>query len=161
MDLPRAAPARYPAPLPPPGRASEYLKHPHALGSIFMGRLEHVGSYYAASAHGAPQRPALADGIDCDVCVVGAGIAGCSTALHLPLAGLRVVLLEEHRVGWAASGRSGAQAIYGIAAGQPKLERLICAAAARAVWDVSRYGPPLNPDRIPHFPIHRHSAARH
>ncbi|HKB46087.1 MAG TPA: FAD-dependent oxidoreductase, partial [Ktedonobacterales bacterium] len=75
-----------------------------------MGRLEHVGSYYAASAHDAPQRPALAEGIDCDVCVVGAGIAGCSTALHLALAGLRVVLLEEQRVGWGASGRSGAQA---------------------------------------------------
>src|SRR3979409_1924067 len=117
MDLPRAAPARYPAPLPPPGRASEYLKHPHALGSIFMGRLEHVGSYYAASAHDAPRRPALPEGIDCDGGAVGggagAGIAGCSTALHLALAGLRVVLLEEQRVGWGASGRSGAQAIYG------------------------------------------------
>jgi len=61
---------------------------------------------YAASAHDAPQRPALAEGIDCDVCVVGAGIAGCSTALHLALAGLRVVLLEEQR--WAGAPRGAA-----------------------------------------------------
>jgi gamma-glutamylputrescine oxidase len=72
--------------------------------------------------------------------VVGGGIAGCSAALHLAAQGLSVVLLEEHRVGWGASGRSGAQAIQGIAAGQAKLERLIGAADARAVWEVSVEG---------------------
>src|SRR5438105_6123151 len=118
-----------------------------------MVRVQHVGSYYAASSQRAPERPALADGIDCDVCVVGAGIAGCSTALHLALAGLRVVLLEEQRVGWGASGRSGAQAIYGIAAGQSKLARLIGAGAARAVWDVSVEGLALMRELIGRFSI--------
>src|SRR2546429_9509567 len=102
-----------------------------------MVRVQHVGSYYAASSQRAPERPALADGIDCDVCVVGAGIAGCSTALHLALAGLRVVLLEEQRVGWGASGPSGAQATDGSAAGQPKLARPLGAAAPPAAWDTS------------------------
>lgn len=94
-------------------------------------------SYYAASAQAAPERPALAGTLDCDVCVVGGGIAGVSAALHLAERKYRVVLLEEHRVGWGASGRSGAQAIHGVAAGQTKVERLIGPAAARAVWDVS------------------------
>jgi len=102
-----------------------------------MGRLDYVHSYYAATAHAAPDRPALAGSSDCDVCVVGGGIAGCSAALHLAERGLRVVLLEEQRVGWGASGRSGGQAIFGVAAGQRKLEKLIGAAGARAVWDVS------------------------
>src|SRR5260221_605592 len=126
-----------------------------------MARLDHVGSYYATSAQRAPQRAALADGIDCDVCVVGAGIAGCSTALHLALAGLRVVLLEEHRVGWGASGRSGAQAIYGIAAGQTRLQRLIGAEAARAVWDVSVEGLALMRELIARFSIDCDWAAGH
>src|ERR1700738_2814891 len=126
-----------------------------------MGRLDHVGSYYAASSHRAPQRPALTDGIECDVGVVGAGIAGCSIALHLALAGLRVVLLEEHRVGWGASGRSGAQAIYGIAAGQTKLHRLIGAQAARAVWDVSVEGLALMRELIARFAIDCDWAAGH
>src|SRR5436853_312183 len=139
MDLPRAAPAGYPAPLPRPAGRQNIL-NTRTPGKQLMVRVQHVGSYYAASSQRAPERPALADGIDCDVCVVGAGIAGCSTALHLALAGLRVVLLEEQRVGWGASGRSGAQAIYGIAAGQTKLARLIGAGAARAVWDVSVEG---------------------
>src|SRR6266513_505252 len=105
MDLPRAAPAGYPAPLPRPAGRQNIL-NTRTPGKQIMGRVQHVGSYYAASSQRAPERPALADGIDCDGCGVGAGIAGCSTALHLALAGLRVVLLEEQRVGWGAWGRS-------------------------------------------------------
>jgi gamma-glutamylputrescine oxidase len=102
-----------------------------------MGRLPQINSYYAASATAAPDRPELDSSVECDVCVVGGGIAGCSAALHLAERGYKVVLLEAHRVGWGASGRSGAQAIHGVAAGQVKLERLIGMAAARTVWDVS------------------------
>jgi gamma-glutamylputrescine oxidase len=97
----------------------------------------YINSYYAASAHPGAPWPALAGSVDCDVCVVGGGIAGCSTALHLAQQGLSVVLLEQQRIGWGASGRSGGQALFGVAAGQGKLERLIGAAGARAVWDVS------------------------
>jgi len=97
----------------------------------------HIGSYYAATALAAPPRPALEGSVECDVCVVGAGIAGCSSALHLAQAGLSVVLLEQHRVSLGASGRSGGQALFGIATGQAKLERLIGRADARAVWEVS------------------------
>jgi gamma-glutamylputrescine oxidase len=102
-----------------------------------MGRLGYVASYYAASARAAPERPALAGSAMADVCVVGGGIAGWSAALHLAERGFRVVLLEDHRIGWGASGRSGAQAIHGVAAGQGKLERLLGPAGARTVWDVS------------------------
>src|SRR5262245_44688978 len=99
-----------------------------------------IDSYYAASARPTRERSSLAGSVECDVCVVGGGIAGCSAALHLAERGYRVVLLEEHRVGWGASGRSGAQAIFGVAAGQEKLERLIGPADARKVWDVSVEG---------------------
>jgi gamma-glutamylputrescine oxidase len=102
-----------------------------------MSRLDYVPSYYAASAHSVAPRPALAGTVECDVCVVGAGIAGCSTALHLADSGLSVALLEEHRAGWGASGRSGGQMIFGVAASQQKLTRLIGAQGARAVWEVS------------------------
>src|ERR1700730_15351077 len=97
----------------------------------------HAPSYYAASAHPAPDRPALAGAVDCDVCVVGGGIAGCSTALHLAERGYSVVLLEENRIGWGASGRSGAQAIYGVAAPQSKVKRLVGPDSARIVWEVT------------------------
>ena len=118
-----------------------------------MGPLDYVPSYYAASAHEAPARAPLAGSVECDVCVVGAGIAGCSAALHLAEKGLSVVLLEDHRVGWGASGRSGGQSIFGVAPGQAKLERLIGAQNARAVWDVSLEGLSLLRELIARFSI--------
>ena len=118
-----------------------------------MQRPAHVGSYYAASAHAASARPVLEGAVECDVCVVGAGIAGCSSALHLAQAGLSVVVLEQHRVSWGASGRSGGQALFGIAAGQAKLERLIGAADARAVWNVSVEALALMRDLIARYSI--------
>jgi gamma-glutamylputrescine oxidase len=118
-----------------------------------MGRPAYIDSYYAASAHPAPERRPLEGTVDCDVCVVGGGIAGCSAALHLAERGLSVVLLEEYRVGWGASGRSGGQALFGVAAGQGKLTRLIGAAGARAVWDVSVEGLDLLRSLIRRFRI--------
>ncbi|MFZ0009420.1 MAG: FAD-binding oxidoreductase [Steroidobacteraceae bacterium] len=118
-----------------------------------MGPLPYVRSYYAASAHPAPSRPALAGTLECDVCVVGGGIAGCSAALHLAERGYSVVLLEQQRIGWGASGRSGAQAIFGVAAGQAKLRRLLGPDGARAVWDVSVEGLTLIRELIRRFSI--------
>ena len=118
-----------------------------------MHRPGHIGSYYAATAHASPQRPTLAGTVECDVCVVGAGIAGCSSALHMAQAGLSVVLLEQHRVSWGASGRSGGQALFGVAAGQTKLERLIGAADARRVWEVSVEGLALMRELIRRYAI--------
>ena len=97
-------------------------------------------TYYSASRIAAPARPVLAGGLSCDVCVVGGGIAGTSTALHLAERGFDVILLEAEQIGWGASGRSGAQVLPGVAASQEKLERLIGAHDARKVWDVSVEG---------------------
>jgi gamma-glutamylputrescine oxidase len=99
--------------------------------------MEHVRSYYAASANPAPQRMPLEGDATADVCVIGGGIAGCSTALHLAERGYRVVLLEGKRIAWGASGRSGGQAIFGFAAGQDKLEAQVGAQAARRMFDIS------------------------
>jgi gamma-glutamylputrescine oxidase len=120
---------------------------------LTTGRPAYVDSYYAASARVVPERRALEGPVDCDVCVVGGGIAGCSAALHLAERGLTVVLLEEHRVGWGASGRSGGQALFGVAAGQGKLTRLVGAVDARAVWDVSVEGLALLRSLIGRFRI--------
>ena len=99
--------------------------------------MEHIRSWYAASAHPAPLREPLRGEITADVCVVGGGIAGCSTALHLAERGYRVALLEGKRVAWGASGRSGGQAIFGFAAGQDKLVAQVGREAARRMFDVS------------------------
>lgn len=50
--------------------------------------------------------PALAQSVDTDVCVIGAGLAGSSLSLHLAQAGLNVAVLEARQPGWGASGRN-------------------------------------------------------
>ncbi len=97
----------------------------------------HIDSYYAASAHPAPDRPPLAGDIDADVCVVGGGIAGCATALFLAERGYKVVLLEGHRIAYGASGRSGGQAIVGYACSQDKLVAQVGRDDARKMFDIS------------------------
>ncbi|HEX3836802.1 MAG TPA: FAD-binding oxidoreductase [Steroidobacteraceae bacterium] len=96
-------------------------------------------SYFAAGDLG-PTRAVLGGSHRCDVCVIGGGIAGTSTALHLAERGFDVIVLEAQQIGWGASGRSGAQVLPGIAASQSTLEKLIGADDARRVWDVSVAG---------------------
>jgi len=97
----------------------------------------HITSYYAASANPAPTHAPLEGRVEADACVIGGGIAGCSTALHLARRGYRVVLLEANRIGWGASGRSGGQVLAGFASGQEKLVRQVGFDAARRMWDIS------------------------
>lgn len=94
-------------------------------------------SYYAASVPPLAARAPLRGAVQADVVVVGAGIAGCSAALHLAQRGLRVVLLEARFVGYGASGRSGGQAIFGLAAPQRTLVDQVGRAAARQLFDLS------------------------
>jgi gamma-glutamylputrescine oxidase len=97
-------------------------------------------TYYSATRTPAAARPTLLGSHQCDVCVVGGGIAGTSAALHLAERGFAVILLEAQQIGWGASGRSGAQVLPGVAADQAKVEKLLGAADARRVWDVSVAG---------------------
>lgn len=108
----------------------------------------HIDSYYAASANPAPVHPTLAGTIDVDVCVIGGGIAGCSTALHLAERGYRVALVESRRIAWGASGRSGGQAIGGYACGQQKLIDTLGIDDARKLWDISVESLALLRDRV-------------
>jgi gamma-glutamylputrescine oxidase len=96
-------------------------------------------SYYAASLASAAQpiRAPLQGSVTADVVVLGAGIAGCSTALHLAQRGYRVVVLEARFVGYGASGRSGGQTIFGLAAGQQTLAAQVGKDDAKRLFDLS------------------------
>jgi gamma-glutamylputrescine oxidase len=101
---------------------------------------DYVHSYYAASAPLAEAEEPLRGGASCDVGIVGGGIAGCSAALALAERGYRVTLLEGQRIGWGASGRSGGQAIFGLAAEQNELEQWVGRQDARRIWDITLTG---------------------
>jgi glycine/D-amino acid oxidase-like deaminating enzyme/nitrite reductase/ring-hydroxylating ferredoxin subunit len=59
------------------------------------------------------QFPTLEQDVECDVCVVGAGIAGLTTAYLLAKAGQRVVVLEKFpQVAQGETSRTTAQLVY-------------------------------------------------
>ena len=104
-------------------------------------------SLWQQTAGQAPAAPALAASLQCDVVIVGAGITGLSTALHLSELGLRVCVLDAQEPGWGASGRNGGQVIpgikhdpkailarYGKALGEPLLQMV--ASASDAVFEL-------------------------
>ncbi|MEU2060202.1 FAD-dependent oxidoreductase [Streptomyces sp. NPDC013455] len=65
-------------------------------------------SYWLRTAPG-PSHPALDEDVDVDVAVVGAGIAGLSTAHELARAGRRVAVLEAGRVAAGVTGHTTAK----------------------------------------------------
>ena len=71
-------------------------------------------SLWAATASKAPPTPPLHQSVTADVCIIGGGYAGLSTALHLTERGISVVLLEAKEPGFGASGRNGGQVIPGL-----------------------------------------------
>ncbi|GDY25192.1 FAD-dependent oxidoreductase [Agarivorans sp. Toyoura001] len=100
-------------------------------------KAQHANSYYAASANLQLDYPQLKGDQQADVCVVGAGITGATTALELASKGYKVILLEGEGAGWGASGRSGGQAIFGWASEQSTLEKLMGKDDAKKMWDLS------------------------
>ena len=87
-----------------------------------MNTQPHTGSYYAATANEVTRFAPLRGERSADVCVIGAGFTGISTALYLAERGYDVHVVEANKVGWGASGRNGGQMIGGIA-GEKKIAR--------------------------------------
>lgn len=114
---------------------------------------EHARSYYAASASPTPQRQALAGDVSCDVCVIGAGFAGLSTALHLAEAGRKVVVLEAARVGFGASGRNGGQLVNGYSRGYDSIRSRYGEDTARALLNMSFEGAEIIRARVEKYNI--------
>ncbi len=110
-------------------------------------------SYYAATAPRDAGHPELQTAVECDVAVVGGGLAGLSAAIELAQRGYSVVVLEAQRVGWGASGRNGGQAIAGLACDQSVVEQQLGAAGSRAVWDMTMEALRLIGERRERFDI--------
>jgi gamma-glutamylputrescine oxidase len=96
----------------------------------------HTASYYAATVNDTATHPALAGTVDADVCVIGAGLTGISTALNLAERGYSVAVLEASRVGWAASGRNGGQLIGGFACDIDTFAQFMPEADVKRIWEM-------------------------
>ena len=113
---------------------------------------EHTGSYYAATVNEETAYPQLQGAHSADVCVVGAGFTGVSTALTLAERGYSVALVEANRVGWGASGRNGGQLINGLS-GLSKLEKKHGPELSDMLWTIRWRGNELIRERVEKYSI--------
>ncbi len=98
------------------------------------------GSYYAASRNIERARQVLEGVVETDICVIGGGYSGLSTAIHLAEKGYKVTLVEGAQIGWGASGRNGGQVVNGLNAGLDVIQRRFGDDAARFVGGMVQEG---------------------
>lgn len=105
-------------------------------------------SYYVATARELEPQPPLDGDARCDVCVIGGGYTGVSTALHLAERGYKVIVLEAQRVGWGASGRNGGQLSGGQRIDPDAMAKIVGAERARQLWELGEEAKNLVKQRI-------------
>jgi len=94
-------------------------------------------SYYHASQNRSVELTSLDGSRRADVCIIGAGYTGLSSALHLAQRGYDVVLLDARKPGWGASGRNGGQLCSGQRKDQQELTAMVGTDTARQFWELA------------------------
>lgn len=98
--------------------------------------MQEVTSYYADSLDRQLAYPPLLGDQPADICIVGAGYTGLSSALHLAERGYSVIVIEAESVGFGASGRNGGHVGIGQRKDQYYLEKQFGQDIARGLWDM-------------------------
>jgi glycine/D-amino acid oxidase-like deaminating enzyme len=97
-------------------------------------------SWYAATMVDTPRRPALYSDLDIDVCVIGGGLAGLTTAREVARKGWSVVLLEANRLAANASGRNTGFVLPGFGADADKLVARVGFERTKDLWTLAQAG---------------------
>ena len=93
-------------------------------------------SFYRSSIENQNFQDQLNSNIEVDVCVIGGGLTGISSALNLSKKGYSVVLCEARKIGWGASGRNGGQLGIGMRKDQYKVEKILGFNQAKELWSL-------------------------
>ena len=93
-----------------------------------------MNSYYQASANTALKCTELEGEHRTDICIIGAGYTGLSSALHLSELGYSVTVVEAETVGFGASGRNGGHVGIGQRQDQMYLEKKFGRDIAGTLW---------------------------
>ena len=93
-------------------------------------------SYYQASRNIEINQPQLTGDVEADVCIIGGGYTGLSTALYLAIEGVNVILLESNKLASGASGANGGQVSGGMRRDQFYLEKTLGIEYAKVLWGI-------------------------
>src|SRR4029453_9591494 len=105
-----------------------------------IDRAAYGNSFYAATRVEVPPRARLTYELNVDVCVVGAGLAGLTTAREVARRGWSVAVLEAGRVASGATGRNCGFVIPGFAERIDHIVERVGLGHAKALWGLSEAG---------------------
>jgi glycine/D-amino acid oxidase-like deaminating enzyme len=97
-------------------------------------------TWYEATAQRGASHTSLDGEHSLDVCVIGGGLAGLTTALELARKGMRVALVEARLVGMGASGRNGGFVFNGFAQDMGQVDAHVGKDAAVKLYEFSKMG---------------------
>src|SRR3954463_383399 len=103
-------------------------------------RASYAPSWYTATMVPTAMRGPLTFDLDVDLCVIGGGLAGLTTAREVARRGWSVALLEAQRVGWNASGRNDGFVLPGFMEGIEPIVARVGLDHAKALWEQSEHG---------------------
>ena len=113
----------------------------------------YLETYYRDTLHKNIKRPALEEEAQTEICVIGGGLAGLSTALGLVEKGKKVILVEANRIGWGASGRNGGFVAKGYASGYRQIQKKVGLEHTKELHKLATYGRALIKKRFDQYDI--------
>ena len=94
-------------------------------------------TYYHATRNQFQNFYSLTNHCEADICIIGGGLTGVSTALEMTQKGYSTVLLESQRIGHGASGRNGGQLVNGFGCSINALQKCVGQDAAKQLWHMT------------------------
>ncbi len=97
-------------------------------------------SWYSATRNHYSSSGRLKQNTSCDVCIIGAGLAGLTCALELTRSGQEVLILEVNSIAFGASGRNAGLVCPGYALDIHKVVEKVGLRTAQKLWQLSVNG---------------------
>lgn len=102
--------------------------------------MSYPDTHYFRTMADAKERTALIGNEECETLIIGAGLAGLTTALELAREGQSVIILEAKSIGFGASGRNGGFVSPGYASGHDQIVKTVGEHAAKKLHMLSIEG---------------------
>ncbi|UVE47961.1 FAD-binding oxidoreductase [Pseudomonas chlororaphis] len=117
---------------------------------------ERCPSYYSATLNDETAYPTLQGQVSVDVVIIGGGFTGVASAVELAEKGLKVALVESHKIGWGATGRNGGQvtgSLSGDEAMRKQMRRTLGDEVDDFIWQLRWRGHRIIRQRVDKYAI--------
>ncbi|PMY41260.1 MULTISPECIES: NAD(P)/FAD-dependent oxidoreductase [Pseudomonas] len=117
---------------------------------------ERCPSYYSTTLNSETAYPSLQGQVSVDVVIIGGGFTGVASAVELAEKGLKVAIVESHKIGWGATGRNGGQvtgSLSGDEAMRKQMRRTLGDEVDDFIWQLRWRGHQIIRQRVDKYTI--------